>query len=132
MTIKWNFWNEPSQDFGVVLVFSDKFSWKPPLGNPNVEVFLSHFESELFKNTQDSLRYSNLSLEEWKAVRSLADNRSIVIKKTDKCACVVVWGRCDYIKATEKQLGASAVYEEISYNKEIYSQLVDSSNKCFK
>ena len=64
MTIKWNFWNEPSQDFGVVPVFSDKFSWKPPLGNPNVEVFLSHFESELFKNTQDSLRYSNLSLEE--------------------------------------------------------------------
>ena len=30
------------------------------------------------------LKYSNMSREEWEAVRSLADDRSIVIKKADK------------------------------------------------
>ena len=78
------------------------------------------------------MRYSNLSQEEWRAVRSLADDRSIVIKKADKGSCVVVWDRWDYIKEAEKQLGDSTVYEEINCNKKILSQLVDSINKCFK
>ena len=84
---KWNFRNKPSQDF------ARKFSWKPPLGHPNLKVFLSQVESELFIETQDSLRYSNLSQEEWRAVRSLADGKSIIIKKGDKGCCVVVWDR---------------------------------------
>ena len=77
------------------------------------------------------MRYSNISQEEWRTVRSLADDRSIVIKKADKGSCVVVWDRWDYIKETEKQLGDSTVYKEINYNKKIVSQLVDSSNKYF-
>ena len=132
MRTKWNFRNEPSQDFSVTPAFARKSSWKPPLGHPNLEVFLSQVESELFIETQDSLRYSNLSQEEWRAVRSLADDRSIVIKKADKGSCVVVWDRWDYIKEAEKQLGDSTVYNEINYNKKILSQLVDSSNKYFK
>ena len=87
---KWNFRNKPSQDFSVTPAFARKSSWKPPLGHPNLQVFLSQAESELFIETQDSLRYSNLSQEEWRAVRSLADDRSIVIKKPDKGSCVVV------------------------------------------
>ena len=90
MRTKSNFRNEPSQSFSVAPAFTRKFSWKPPLGHPNLEVFLSQVESELFKETQDSLRYSNLSQEEWRPVRSLADDRSIVIKKADKGSCVVV------------------------------------------
>ena len=78
------------------------------------------------------MRYSNISQEEWRTVRSLADDRSIVIKKADKGSCVVVWDRWDYIKEAEKQLGDSTVYKEINYNKKILSQLVDSSNKYFK
>ena len=109
MRTKWNFRNEPSQDFSVTPAFARKSSWKPPLGHPNLEVFLSQVESELFIETQDSLRYSNLSQEEWRAVRSLADDRSIVIKKADKGSCVVVWDRWDYIKEAEKQLGDSTV-----------------------
>ena len=82
--------NEPSQDFIVAPAFALKSSWEPPLGHPNLEVFLSQVGGELFKEIQDSLDYSNLSPEEWRAVRSLADNRSIVIKKADKGSCVVV------------------------------------------
>ena len=112
--------------------FIRKSSWKPPLGHLNLEVFLSQVGSELFKETQDSLHYSNLSQEEWKAVRFLADGRFIVIKKADKGCCFVVWDRWDYVKEAEKQLGDSTVYEEINYNKKILSHLVDSSNKYFK
>ena len=76
-----------------IYIYMYLYSWKPPLGHPNLEVFLSQVESELFIETQDSLRYFNLSQEEWRAVRSLADDRSIVIKKVDKGSCVVVWDR---------------------------------------
>ena len=78
------------------------------------------------------MRYSNLSQEEWRAVNSFADDRSIVNKKADKGSCVVVWDRSDYIKEEEKQLGDSAIYKEINYNKKILLRLVDSSNKYFK
>ena len=105
---------------------------KPTLGHTNLEVFLSQVESELYIEIQGSLRYSNLSQEEWRAVRSLTDNRSIVIKKGDKGSCVVVWDRWDYLKEAEKQLGDSTVYKETNYNKKILSKLVDSSNKYFK
>ena len=82
--------NEPSQDFSVAPAFASKYSWKPLSGHHNLEVFLSQDESKLFKEIQDTLCYSNLSQEEWRAVRSLADGRSIVIKKADKGFCVVV------------------------------------------
>ena len=41
------------------------------MDHPNVEVFLSQIEQEIFKEVQSPLGYSNLSKEERKAVRSL-------------------------------------------------------------
>ena len=38
-------------------------------------------------------------------MRSLANDRSIVIKKADKQSCVVVWDHEDYIVEAERQLG---------------------------
>ena len=38
----------------------------------------------------DSLPYSNLSQEEWRAARSLEDGISIVIKKAEKGSCYFV------------------------------------------
>ena len=43
-----------------------------------------------------------------------------------------MWDKWDYIKEAEKKLGDSAVYKEINFNKNIFSQLVHSSNKYFK
>ena len=68
MRTTWNFRNEPSHSFSVAPAFTRNSSWKPPLGHPNLAVFLSQVESEIFKETQNSLRYSNLSQEEWRAV----------------------------------------------------------------
>ena len=70
-----------------------KSSWKPPLRHPNLEVSLSQVESKHFKKTQANLRFSNLSQEEWRAVRFLADDRSIFVEEADKGSCVVVWDK---------------------------------------
>lgn len=50
-----------------------KSSWKPQLGHPNLEVFLSQVEDELFEMTKESTLYSNLSQEVSRAIRTLSD-----------------------------------------------------------
>ena len=109
MCLKWYLWDE-TQEFGETPAFSTKSTWNAPRGHPCLEVFLSQVENELFQITKQDLRYSNLSKEEWRAIRSLADDRSIVIKKADKGSCVVVWDRNDYVLEAEKQLSDPIVY----------------------
>ena len=43
-----------------------------------------------------------VSKDEWQAIRSLAEDRCIVIKKTGKGSWVVVWDRLDYLSEAEK------------------------------
>ena len=43
-------------------------------------------------------------MREWKAVRSLANDSNIILKKADKGSCVVIWDRIDYIMEEETQL----------------------------
>ena len=39
MRVIWHFWNEPSESFSNKPAFSPKSNWKPPEGQPNLEVF---------------------------------------------------------------------------------------------
>ena len=64
-------------------------------------MFLSQIENELFKTIETPLGYSNLSKEEWEAVRTLAGNCNIVVIKADKGSRVVIWDRNDYITQAE-------------------------------
>ena len=132
MRIKWHFRNEPLENFSTIPAFRSKSSWKPPAGHPNLEVFLSSVEKELFEDIGTSLKYSNLSTEELKAIRSLADDRSIVIKKADKGSAVVVFERNDYIKEVEKQLGDQRGYQKVNSKEKLLCELVDKSNSSFK
>ena len=52
----------------------------------------------------DNLKYSNRSKKEWQAIRALADDRIIVIKRTDKGSCVVVWDRMGYLLRSRKTI----------------------------
>ena len=104
MRTKWHFRNEPTPEFSETPVFSLKSTWKLAMDHPNVEVFLSQIEQGIFKEVQSPLGYSNLSNEEWKAVRFRANERNIVIKKAGKGSCLVIWDRSDYIMKAEKQL----------------------------
>ena len=90
MRIKWHFRNEPTLDFSNIPAFAPKSAWKPPKGHPNLEVFLSQVESDLFKAIERPIGYSNLLKEEWDGIRSLVDDRNIVIKRVDKGSCAVI------------------------------------------
>ena len=65
-------------------------------------------------------------------MQTLADDRTIVIKKTDKVSCVVVWNRNDYIKEAEKQLNDTSVYKDLSFIDRLLQELVATSNKLFQ
>ena len=57
-----------------------------------------HFSNEIYEPMQ-----SNLSGEEWKALRALAANKTIAIKAADKGYSVVVWDRSDYFQEASRQ-----------------------------
>ena len=77
------------------------------------------------------LKYFNTSKEEWQSVRSLADNRSIVIKKADKDSWVAVWDRNDYLQEAGRQLSDAKVYKDIRNTENILSKLSEASNRMF-
>ena len=55
-----------------------------------LEVFWSQVRNELFKLPPADIKYSNLSREELNAIRSLADDRNIIIKKANKGSYIVI------------------------------------------
>ena len=104
MRCKWHFCNELSENFSDTLAFRPKSVWKPPKGHASLEVFLSRLEKELFSDDISESIQSNLSAEEWKALRGLAADKTIVIKGAVKGSLVVVWDRSDYLHETSRQL----------------------------
>ena len=108
--------------FSQILAFTPKPKWQPPKGHPNLEVFCSQIEKELFELTETPLGYLNFS-KEWQAMRLLANDRSIVIKKADKQSCVVVWDSEDYIVEAERQLGDKNIYKDIDLKKKSHKNL---------
>ena len=48
-------------------------------------------------------------------LRGLANDRSIVTKKADKCSFAVIWDRNDYIAEAEKQLSDGNIYKDSSF-----------------
>ena len=67
MRCKWNFRNEPTNNFSETPAFIPKSGWKPHKGHASFEVFLSSVEKELFSNEMKVSTKSNLSGEKWKA-----------------------------------------------------------------
>ena len=96
-------------------------------------MFLSKLENELFSFLPGKPQAYNLTKEEWVAMRSLAEDRSIIIKPADKGSCVVVWDREDYLPEGYKQLSDTSTYTEVKkYNDKLLLQLTEKSNKFFK
>ena len=78
-------------------------------------------------NTQKSL-----SVEEWKALKDLASDKTIAIKGADKASSVVVWDRSDYLREASRQLQDQNIYEDVKFNENILTDLFARSNKKFK
>ena len=133
MRCKWYFRDEMSPDFRDIPFFRPKSFWKPPPGHPCVELFLSKLKNELFSFLPGKPQTYNLTKEEWLAMRSLAEDRSVIIKPADKGSCLVVWDREDYLAEGYKQLSDTFTYGEVNkYNEKLLSQLIEKSNSFFR
>ena len=64
-------------------------------------------------------------------MRSLQNDRSVIIKLADKGSIVVIWDRQDYLKEAERQLSDSSIYKEVKVIEKDLVDLVDKSNKIF-
>ena len=97
--------------------FRKKSKFNPKGKDAAIELYLSRLEEEIL-SIDTNVSYSNLTRKERKALHSLRNDRSIIIKPADKGSCVVVWDREDYLREAELQLGDKSVYEELSWEAE--------------
>ena len=74
---------------------------------------------------------SNMPKDEWDAIKPLADDRNIVIKKADKGSCMVIWDRNDYLLEVDKQIKDKKVYRDVEYNVNNLKDLAEASNEMF-
>ena len=126
MRCRWYFRNEPSDDFSNVPAFRPKSHWKPPTAHPCVELFLSWLEKELFLFLPGKPQNYNLTKEERKAMRNLAEDRLIIIKPASKGSCVI-WDREDYLAEGYRQLS-----DIKKFNQKLMSDFTEKSNRIFK
>ena len=99
------FKNESQENISATSKFKSKSTWNPPKGAPALELFLNQTEKDILSILPGKATNYNLSKEEYLAMSSLQNDRSVVIKPADKGSAVVVWNRTDYLKEAERQLG---------------------------
>ena len=56
---------------------------------------------------------SNLTTEEWKAMKTLKDDKNVMILPADKGKCLVVMDKEDYIKKMEEKLSDETTYKRL-------------------
>ena len=95
-------------------------------------MFLSRLEKELFSDDISESTQSNLSAEEWKALRGLAADKTIIIKVADSGFSVAVWVRSDYLHEASRQLQDQNIYKNVKFNEKILTNLAAKSDKIFK
>ena len=133
MRCKWYFRDKPSKDFSEIPAFRPKSTWKPPVGDPCVELFLSKMEHEQFSFLPGKPQSYNLTREEWQAIKNLKDGRSTIIKPADKGSCVVLWDHEDYLAEGYKQLNDESIYGDVKHsNDKTLSDPIEKSNNFFK
>ena len=124
-----NFRNEPTNNCSVIPAFKSR--WKPPKGHAGLEVLLSRVEKELSYDEMNDSTQRNLSGEERKALKNLADDGSIVIKGADKGFTVALWDRDDYLQEASRQLRDTNICKDVKFNENILTGLVERSNNIF-
>ena len=131
MRCKWFFTNESQYIPSEVSTCELKSTWNPPKGSPALELFLSKVREDIFSVLPGYHKKFNLNREEYLTMRSLQNDRSVIIKPADKGSAVVVWDRQDYLKEAERQLSDSSIYKEVKVTGKDLVDLVDKSNKIF-
>ena len=98
-----------------------------------MELFLSRLEKELFSFLPGKPQSYTLTKEEWKAMRNLAEDWSVIIKPADKGSCVVILDREDYLAEGYRQLSYHSTYTDIKkFNQKLTSDLTENSNRTIR
>ena len=82
-----------------------------PVGPFQLESVFCSIEQDLHRQKYRESRKKNLTKEEYKAIRSLKDNKDIVIKAADKGSAIVTLDKQSYINEGQKQLNSTQFYE---------------------
>ena len=117
------------EDFSEIPEFRIKSNWSPSKGHPALKIFLSQMEGEIFSLLTGNSASYNLTKEEWKAMRGLLEDRSIVIKLANKWFCVVLWDTLDYLAETKDSNTAD---KDVKFGDDDLVKLVEKSNQIFK
>ena len=93
-----------------------KSNWTPPDGQfTSVDLFVKKCRVDIQKlNFNKSLKFSNLSKEEWTAHQNLKTRDDIVIKPADKGGAVVVWRTDLYKQEAFRQLADTKFYAKVN------------------
>lgn len=89
----------------------------PPAGRDStLDFYIEAVTHDVLQNNKRYKYRSNLSPVEQEALKSLRQDDTIVIKKSDKSSIVVVMNRDDYIAEANRQLNNSKYYKKLDEN----------------
>ncbi len=97
--------------------FRLKSNFKGCHTSQNLEAFIIANEND-FNNTKLSNKYyrQNVTSKESKALKTLSENKDIIIRPADKGSAVVIMNRLDYLKEGYKQLSNESFYKHTKEN----------------
>ena len=97
-----------------------------------IEAFLNKTEKDTFSLIPGRKKDYNLTKDEYLAMRSLKNDRNVIIKLADKGSPIAVWDRLDYLAKAEKQLSDSSAQKEVKLSEKDQVKLVEKSNSMFE
>ena len=77
-------------------------------------------------------RYSNLSKEEFECLKTLSNNKNIIIQKSDKGNAVVILNRSDYVDRMNEMLSDSSKFQKTNLNDKNILRHLTNVRKSFK
>ena len=89
-----------------------KSNWTPPEGQfVSVDLFIRKCRHDIRKlNFSQTIKFSNLTADEWAALKSFRSRKDVTIKPADKGGDVVVWRTDLYKQEAARQLADSKFY----------------------
>ena len=131
MRLKFHF--ENTKDTFKYHPFLQKSNFMPELGNSALENFLFQAKADI-ERMQIVRNNNNLTTDQRKALRSLKENKNIIIKKADKNSTTVVIDKALYINQGLKHLEGNKHYENISASRsgEVYENIKHIASRLHK
>ena len=131
MRLKEFFWNDNSTQLEKESSYKKPSSWTPNKSRDLIlDCYLSAVESSILQtsyNNNNNTQHSNITKEERNAIKTLKQDKNIVIFQADKGAAVVIQNRSDYLNEAYKQLNGKD-----ENNEEVYRLLPSDPSYDFQ